>query len=380
MLGIIGLAIAFVLMNWFALLKPDEGVEVYLFGTHWATYLPNDFKKGLGSEEAKKYTDLKIRTGWFIDLIIVIWPFWQMYKFSTSGTKIQIHAGDIFTKGTELHPRVELHADPVFLIRFLTIREVIRGIGLFSMVNLEKMCPIGKEGTDVYYKDTLLAFHVREQIQELFLEALRQAAGRFIWSSNNPGSGTEREIATLKNSWEILTLYILASPESLIAQARILTRDNLPPAIIDALEGDDEEEFFAALKKLKPKNLFGTTIVSVDINITGLDLAAQVANASDAQNAINKQFIKQQEAQGNKSIGFAAAEVTERQGQADAVRITAVGEAQRKVAEEMAKMRGVDPNTVLLGQMVGEHVQNINVTGIGEGITEAVIKALKGKT
>ena len=382
-----------VIMNSFCILKPDEGVEVYLIGTHRRTYLPSDFRSNLADPDPEKkdqrtidqikYDNLNIKSGLILglDIVFALWPIWKMYKFSTSGTKIQIHAGDIFTKGTDAHPRVELHADPVLTLRFLTVREVIRGIGLFSMASLEEMCDIGAKESHIYYRDTRLALHLREQIQELFLEALRQSAASFVWSSNNPDKedsderALEREIGSSKKLWEALLMHTLASSESLIAQGKILNRPSTmpdPPKL-------NQEKWWEWLEGLKITDFFGSTILSADINITGLDLAAQVEGASAAQNAINTQFVKQQEARGAISIGSAAADVTKLQGTADASRITAIGNAQREVAEKMLALKGVDANTVLLGQMVGEKVNKVNINGFGDGLTQTIAKAFGGK-
>lgn len=383
----IGVFVAFVvaimLANSFRLLKPDEAAEIYLFGSHVCTQYPWDFRQSLTSDQQAVFDSIVNKRIWWLDIVFALYPFQQIIKFSTSGTKAQFHAADIFTKGDELFPRVELHADPVFTPRFFTIRWVIRGIGLPSVSNLEHMCTIGEKGDHIHYKDTVLASLFREQVQDLFLEGLRQAASAFIWSSNTPSkmrSGkttattvnhSEREIVSSKGLWEKLTLFILASPESLFAQARILKRPTLPA-------WKTTDELLLVLEKMEVKDFYDM-VASVDINITGLDLAAESENASPAQKAVNQQFIKMQEAKGEKSIGVAKAEVTERQAQADAVRIKAVGNAQLEVAKKMAAQPGVDPNAVLLGQMVGENVKDINVTGIGASLTETLANALKGK-
>ena len=372
--------LALVVVNSIAFLKPDEAAEIYLIGTHLFTQVPAGLRERLDNDQKALYDALpRVWRGplFYLDIVFGLWPLITITKFPTSPIRLQAHAAGVFSKGTKKCPRVNLHADPILFPRFLSIRDIIPGIGFFSTRGLHQECDIGEKGKHGYYREARLALQLLRQIKPVFLESFRTASNAFVWCQNEVPLG-ERDINAYKPTLEKFLLWILSTKESMLVAGKILRRP--PAAILTPQQPNEElEEFLQRLDALPDLTVFwGTGVLSVDININDLDMASLSPDASDAQKAVNAQFVKQQEAAGTRMQGFAEADVTAKKGDAQAHVITATGEAQLEVAKKMAA-GGVDPNVALLGQMVGEKVGNVNLTGFGQSLVETVTNALGTK-
>lgn len=368
---VVSILATLMLLRSFKILRPDDGIEVYQFGKHVGTYCPREFLASLTANEEgsatasqqEKYRQLGIKTSPF-DIVFALWPIWTMVRFPTSPVKISLHASDVFTKGTEKLPRVEIGATPAVSIRFLSIRNVILGVGLRDETDLTKKCKITGSG-GVNYFDTALAQGIREQTKDAIREGLRKTASEFVWNhGSSPNSIEEKEIVTTKRLWELMTLYELAAPESVLAQSKILKR---PPGC----------NSLAQVEKLTVESFLGSDVLTLDINISQLDLAGDEPTASAAQKAVNQQFVAMQNAAGTKAQGTAEAEVIRSKGAAGADVIRLEGEANANAAKNLQdSLQGADPGTIA-GLLLLKGQQNTFIP-VGGSIPE-ILKSIGGK-
>ncbi len=358
------------LLRSFKILRPDDGIEVYQFGKHVGTYCPREFFASLTANEEgsatasqqEKYRQLGIKTSPF-DIVFALWPIWTMVRFPTSPVKISLHASDVFTKGTEKLPRVEIGATPAVSIRFLSIRNVILGVGLRDETDLTKKCQIIGSG-GINYFDTALAQGIREQTKDAIREGLRKGASEFFWDHGSSTNSNEKEIVTSKRLWELMTLFELAAQESVLAQSRILKRPN-NCSTISQVEG------------LTVGSFLGSDVLTLDINISQLDLAGDEPTASAAQKAVNQQFVAMQNAAGTKAQGNAEAEVIRSKGAAGADVIRLEGEANANAAKNLQdSLQGADPGTIA-GLLLLKDQQNTFIP-VGGSIPE-ILKSIGGK-
>ncbi len=367
---VVSILATLMLLRSFKILRPDDGIEVYQFGKHVGTYCPREFLASLTANEEgsaitsqrEKYRQLGIKTSPF-DIVFALWPIWTMVRFPTSPVKISLHASDVFTKGTEKLPRVEIGATPAVSIRFLSIRNVILGVGLRNETDLTKKCQIkGSGGID--YFDTALAQGIREQTKDAIREGLRKGASEFVWDHGSSPNSNEKEIVTSKRLWELMTLFELAAPESVLAQSRILKRPN-SCSTISQVEGLTVESFL------------GSDVLTLDINISQLDLAGDEPTASAAQKAVNQQFVAMQNAAGTRAQGTAEAEVIRSKGAAGADVIRLEGEANANAAKNLQdSLQGADPGTIA-GLLLLKGQQNTFIP-VGGSIPE-ILKSIGGK-
>lgn len=359
-----------IVLNSIKIMGPTDGIELFLFGEHRTTFNPRKFKESLNLEQQAKYVAAEIKTAPLLDIVIGLWPFWRLVRYPTSPTKSQLHASGIFTKGTKEFPRVKVHAKPSFAVRFLTIRNAILGAGVLRTNDLTTLCPI--KGDQIEYEDTRLALGLREASKELFRESLRQSAAQFVWT-NGATHGSEKELASSKRIWELLTLYGMAAPESVMAQSKILKR----PAKITVLPEVDHAQFMVQLASCEVKDFLGDDVLTIDINISELDLAPEVTGASEAQRAVNNHYVGIQTAAASQAIGFAEAEVekkkgmnkadvTERQGAADASAATALQNS----------LKGADPGAVAALLLLKN--QQVTFIPVGGSLSE-ILHNLGGK-
>jgi hypothetical protein len=369
-----GIIVPLVIFKSFKFLGPDDGVEKYFFGHHVKTHLPWKFYESLTPEQQDKYTALgvTVTTNWF-DLAFGLWPFYRLIRYSTSPTKVLLHTGEIFTKELKNHPRIKLGAEPALLIRFLTIRDAVLGVGFSFVDDLTIACEITGSG-DIKYNDTLLARGIRDQIKDAVREAIRKTASEFYWHS---GSATdhedkttpeenEREIVRSKRIWEKFVLYELSAPESVLAQSHITRRPKLLERIHPADEG-----FWEALEDCHVQDFFGSDILSLDTNISELDFASIDEKASAAQNAVNKRFVSIQDAAEIRLKGTAEADVIGRKRLAE-------GKAEAESAKLLQEqLEGADPSTIAALLLMRDKDVKINTVGLG--IADVISSISKGK-
>lgn len=361
-----GLLLGLMIIKSVKILDIDHGIEVYQFAQHWYTYIPRGFMDELEQQELERVVIIKrVRQAWFFDVVFWLWPIWRMKRFNTSGTTLIIHANDVFTKGTADLARVELHINSVITLRVLTVRYILNAFGIPKVDDLTKKCRIQDETGVVDYEDTRLMGFMRRKVQDNARDSVRRAAASFVWDSNHESSlQGQLEIVRDRHKFELATLFELAARESLLGQSNLLVR----PV---GLEHITTEEFLEKVQQgqVLPdlQKFFGKGVISIDINIPDLDLAPEIEGASEAQKAVNRQFVAKQEAAGAKSMGFAQAEIITRQG-----------EAKANAAEAMLKkLPEVDQNTVLAGQIL--EGKNTTMIPVGTSLTDILKTVIGGK-
>lgn len=371
------------LVKSFKIPRADQGIERYLVGEHRTTILPRGFVENLEKADQEKCKKLGIRTT-PLDIVFGLWPFYSLVRFSTSPTTITLYATELFTKKFDIHPRVRLSAKPSLGIRFLTIRNTILGTGFSNLDNLTHEDDITGEGPagegpgkePLKYRDTYLAKGLREKAKDPIRDGLRKAATNFFFHSGEDTGKTkdEFEINTSKKLWEKTALFEMAAPESVFGQSHILKR---PDSIKDLEPDTHPKEFWKELRKLKIKDFFGADILSMDTTIPKMDLSRIEEGASDAQKVVNDRYVAIQkgaaritegkaEASATRSNGFAVAESSERQGQADAVSAAAIQE----------KLQGTDPAIIAALQLLKD--KNVTMVPVGGNIPEIIRNIVGG--
>lgn len=364
----IGLGIAFILFKSFCLLWAGEGAEVYQWGKHCYTYHPRGFRESLDDfQKAELDKTPNCKVAWY-DIVFYLWPFYSIEKFRTSENPLEIHASDVFTRGTKKLPRIELHTAAVMMVRVFTIRYIIQAFGR-PRANLVDSCHISDRDNHVTFQGTGLSKYLYPFIQDNGRDSLRRAASAFVWDSNHERSGNDLEIVFNRRGFELATLYELAAPESSFGQAELLKQPG-------EFRNATEEEFLGLLLEGEKdsgssiRRFFGKGVLSVDINIPGLDIAPESPDASEGQKAVNVQWIAKQKAAGERATGFAEAEVIAQKGKANASAAAAI----------KRRLPNVDDNTIMAGQILQD---NENVTlqpvGLGTSLTDLFKKVIGGK-
>ncbi len=341
-------------------LEANEGAEVLLFGTITKTHLSGTalesfIKPKRDQKTLFKCRKLGIRRGFGeTDFVVALWPFYRIMKFPTTGNKVFLHAGKVFTDGSKGIHRVALEADPTFMVSFLTLRHFITRVETsrkdwknLGMADLLTPCTIGEDEAHAY-EGSRLAKILSEEIEELFLEALRKAASYFDWGGKN-------DIVKKKRELEMAVMFELGEKNSTTERAGIVKR----PTKDGGAEFNDYKQCWDAGKTLA--DFVGDDVFSVDVNIEGINLSRVAENASEAEKAVNTPYIGRQEGLNLKE------------------KVALEGEGKAKALQAIQKKMGTaDPNVVLVMETIGK--SGIQPIVIGGGLVDTVENLAKKLT
>ena len=350
--GIIGMLLGVMVLHSFRITGSGEAIDVFQFGTYVCTYWPRKANDFLDEDQQRRYDARKIKTSWFFNIVFWLWPIWQMRKIPTATTISAMHAGDVFTKGTGKLERMELETDPSITLTFLILSYLLQKIVLPKKLNLFEPCEV----TDVqlHYTTTGFGKWIRDKIGRLFLEVVRQVASGFVWDGEGIAGPDDNEIVGEKLLMERMTLWQLSAPESIMSQAKILVR---PPRLVALAKVSPQREgdpaFLEELILCAVSEFCGPYTLSVDINLTDLDLALEPDNAPEAQKAVNAPYVGKQKAKASKHVGFAEARVIAAKGKANAAAARAL----------QAQIAGADPATIAALQLLREGNVTFNTLG-----------------
>lgn len=274
----------------------EEGLETYLLGHHWKTYLSPAFAKALWDAHEKgrprglaKYQALDSKslgianTGW----AFLPRGFFKVARFSHEGQKVALHDNEIFTKASgEESYRVLLQGTPTMQIRFLTLRALIPAMSILKRrfyVDLTRQCPIPIR--DGKYQDTRLAWVIWKHATEVILEAGRNAATQFTWEG-------DQDIVENKHPFEMSVLWIIAEHGSILDQSGVLIR----PKQQDGRELTLKQcRTQAEVGDVSLADFYGHYILSADYNVVGLGFAQVMENESEATRSVNVPFVATRE-------------------------------------------------------------------------------------
>jgi hypothetical protein len=382
--AIIAAALSFALVLWtyksVFFLRPNHALEVYLVGgNHFGTYFARSLRETLTSQQQRKFDRLSRkrfgRTS--LNIIILPWPLFFVVRFTTTNNKVMLHAGDIYTKTVEgFYYRVNLHADPTMWVRFLTLRHMMPAIEKSTLVpmwnvrlfiDLTKACdipiyglsPTPAEQTEVRdqhtrhtYKDTYLALILMHTVQEAFLEALRKAASYFTWDG-------DEDIAKDKPLIGFMILYIMATDEGVLPQAKVLERPyqfrHIPSSDLKNRLKRLSEGNALRRPQFTPNDLTGASVLSVEVVVEGLTFAKFADDTPDAAKAVNAPFVAAQDRRSEAERG---------RGRAAAA---------KAIRDEL----GVDPDVALIAERIDKDVPlSVNMLG---GDLQQFLQRLTGK-
>lgn len=275
-----------------------EGLETYLFSSHWRTYVSDDFMTQLRPQALRnrrlKARKIDLRRGWCGGFLFLPWPFWRVIRFPTDGVTIFLHTGKIFTKKSSGSSyRVMMEAAPTFVIHFMTIRGIVSKFSvprLIRYLDLTQKGPVG-EGTHKY-EDYFLAKIILDDIAELVMEAVRDAAAYFSFD------GEGNDIIEEKELFEMTILFHLAERESRLWEAKVLKR----PKDTDGNEYKTVDACQKAFRELKItlEDFVGLYVAAKDLNLEGISFERVAEGASPAESAVNTAYQGLQEGQREK--------------------------------------------------------------------------------
>ncbi|MEO6077751.1 MAG: hypothetical protein ABIP54_03120 [Candidatus Andersenbacteria bacterium] len=352
---IVALLLAFMACMSIRVAWAGQGIDVYQMGMHWKTYWPRNACKSLTETQLARYRDitkttgLVVHEGWY-DIVFWLWPIFTMRKFPLPASTAIIPASDVFTKGTKAVYRVELQAEPSITLRFISLRDLQQGsMGLPRNTDLLESCTI--EIGENSHESNRLGEWIQTRIRRQFLDAFRQAAASFVWDDEGVTNDSENDIAGERKLLETLTLWLLATEESILGGSKVLKRP-------DGLN-ENSDTFLKELLQKKPSDFYGDLAIQADINLADMDLALEPETASTAQKAVNAPYVGRQTARANKELGTADADI-----------IRLKGTSKADAAKALQTAINVDPATNAALQLLAEG--KVKFVTLGSNITDAL--------
>lgn len=358
---LIGILVVIVLYKSIWFIGPDQSLDVFLIGTHRATFANGSLRDSLGGNNGDinpqqvRYDALQIQKGLGgFDVVFALWPIWRVYRFSTTGGEVLLHASNIYTRSGTKTSRVMLEADPNLNLRFFTLRWFIKAIRT-KMPGLDLTeTSIVHEGDEEHsYEDTLLSNILTKELEAIILEAVRKAAAFYTWE------GTD-DIIVNKKGLEMATLFELAEPGSILEQAKIFIRPDDVANLVST-----QKNFLSELKRLAtggPTDFYGPSIISGDFNIEQLRFARKEEGASEAELRLNDPLL-----------GVLEGERLSNAADGEAAAIRKRGFATAKAERTRRDALGVPGEVILITDKLGE----VKITSIGDTIIDAVTKTFK---
>lgn len=363
-------------------LGPNDGLETYLFGTHWVTYVSGSFWDSLpkyyGPSLRQRAEEL-VQNGHVSDYVFLPWPFWKVWRFPTSEVTLFQHTGKIYTDNAgDDAPQTMLAADPTMKFHFMSIRGLVTTLLTDwrfwgkSYIDLTSQCEVGKG--DHKYTDSLLAKYLLESTSELIMEGVRKAAADYVFGVPTDDAHGKPELLRDKDSFEKVALWVFAEPGSNLRKSETLRRPTTHELDLDRDKPPrdiNKKEFKEKLDDVTFDMFNGPYITERDFNIEGLNFDRLDPTASDAEKAINAAYVGLQTAR-------ASAMKIQREGVAKGDALAKEGVGRAKGLDALKATLGGDkvpPETLVLAEVLKGTPLNVNI--VAPSIIEGA-KALLG--
>lgn len=360
------------------LIRNDQALEVFFFGTHWHTYANGTLYGQLGRRERNKYKKLSIQTGHFADFCFLPWGIFNVVRFGTVDVTVKLRTVSIFTRSADetdpaqvaRYPRLNLTAEIEMVFRFLSIRRLLTTIDIPPYADLTKSCEIPiygmkkkggdeEEGETPTYNGSRLTYILAIKFQPLVAESSRKAATYFNWES------PDLDIQNNKHLLEVISLFVLGQVGSNFEQAGILVRPT--KGGLRHINDPTLEDFKTS--RADVQDFWGLMMRSVDLNIDRLVPAAP----EDDPNEVNKPYKGLLTARERVNLAQAQLEEEAKAGEGRAQAMLAVIEAGKRAGMK-------DAETIFMIDTLKAGNVPLEVNQFGDDVKSLVKNMISQKT